>query len=123
VPEEHKEAVDILEKRAEKRLLKNKRRELNVGDLVRVSTAALYSGVRREKKESKTSKYVVVKWSEKIYRVKTRIKKDSPDGIRNTPLGRQLQKFQYTLATRPNPCSGRRQVPAQPGSSQQNCRR
>jgi hypothetical protein len=64
---------------------------------VRVSTAALYSGVRKERKDHRTTKYVPTKWSELTFRVKTRVKKDSPDGTRNTPAGRTLQKFQYTL--------------------------
>jgi transposase InsO family protein len=93
--EEMKEALEIREEQAKKKVARNKAQLLAVGDVVRVSLAAVSTKVREELKALKTGKDVIVKWSPELYRIRSIIR---------PPFGRyEMGNPQYTLETMANP--------------------
>jgi hypothetical protein len=72
--------------RAKREVEKNKTLELNVGDWVRVKMSALYSQVRKMIKDN-DKKYLVVKYTPEVYRVRSILKPDHAG----------YEKLRYTL--------------------------
>lgn len=95
VEEEQKEAVKKLEERAAKAVAKNKVRELQIGDVVRVALTSVSHKARQQRKETGTTKNLIVKWTPETYRIKSVVKPDGSDK-RLLPF-KPLQKLQYTL--------------------------
>lgn len=93
IPEEQRAAIEKQELRAREAVKRNKAKEFQVGDIVRVSIAATTSAARKEIKSLKTTKNIVVKFSPELYRIKSIVKPD------NDNYERGLQKLQYTLET------------------------
>jgi transposase InsO family protein len=91
IPEEQREAIEKYEERARKAVAKNKVKELEVGQLVRVKITAVSTAARKEVKTYKTTKNIVVKWTPELYRVASIIKPDGGD------IDKGLQKLQYTV--------------------------
>jgi len=77
--------LNIREK-ARKQVAKNKTEELAIGDLVRIKMSSLFSSVRRMIKQGE-KKYVVVKYTPEVYRVKQIIRPDHE----------HLEKNRYTV--------------------------
>ena len=82
----HLDVAENIRKKAKRNVLKNKTREFNVGDYVRVKMSQLYSQVRQMVKQG-DKKYVVVKYSPDIYEI-DRVFKPDHEGY---------EKLRYTL--------------------------
>jgi transposase InsO family protein len=80
-------AANIRE-RARKQVLRNTTKELHVGDYVRIKMSALYSSVRKMIKEAtREKKYIVVKYTPEVFRVKSLLNPDHAG----------LEKQRYTV--------------------------
>jgi hypothetical protein len=90
VKEERGDALEKLKEQSRKRIAKNKSKELDVGNVVRVQMRAISTKVRKAVKEDKTRKWLPVQWSPELYVVKSIIKPDY-----NRPEG--TSKLQYTI--------------------------
>ena len=82
----HLSVAERIKEKAKRNVLKNKTKEFNVGDYVRVKLSQLYSQIRQMVKQG-DKKYIVVKYSPEIYEIDKVLKPDHEG----------YEKLRYTL--------------------------